>query len=219
MAETPPATETNQATPDTQDQATASSIEQSQSGGGDLKVALSQERQEKQAIKAEKDALARQVEELSQKVSELSKAQLPDNERVQAEFREMTAQKVLSRLDQDAFNKLPSKIKEALSKDPWAFVDQKSIDKETRFAETLTERFQILGRLAEESIREIISDEKTDGNTQTQTNTEKKEDPSESAGTKQEDILPGGFTEAELFVLAQADPKKFQEIRKGLKQQ
>ena len=181
---------------------------------GDLNVALSQERDEKATIKAEKEALATKNAELEARLKEYELSTLSDDERTDIEFTQLTVEKVLSQLDQEALKALPASIRNRIQEDPWAFMDQAELNKRTRLTETKREFYKEAEKAAVENLTEILKEY-----TPTGSSNEEKKDPSIRMGSQagnDGDIT--SYSTAELMRMRYDEPEKFDRIRQMAKQ-
>lgn len=177
------------------------------SGKGDLKVALHQERQEKKELQSK-------LEELQSKVDSLETGELSEDDRLRESFKQLTVKSVVSSVNQEKFDKLPSVVKSTLKTNPWAFVDEKVLKRETRFAETTADWWEIAGRVAQESIDAVLADYES-GDQKTE---DKGKGPDEEKANDTGDTALQ-YSEGELLVMRQKEPEKFAQLMRTLKQQ
>lgn len=161
-------------------------------------------------INEDKAALQAENDELKAKLKQAELDQLPEEDQIEEGFREMYSERAISAIPAADFAKLPPIIQRQLIDNPWAFTPQADIDQATTFAGTQKEYFTLALPLAIANIKQLISE---NGSTA----------PDQKGATKDPSISTGGdpspeqssYSRGELMVIAQTDPKRYQEIMKA----
>lgn len=216
MAETPVAegTDTKPEVTPPADSQTPQKPEEGQEPKGDLNVAVHQARQEAKAERDRTAAAEQRVQELEQRLKEADLSSLPEDEQIDEGFVQLTQEKVFAQVDQEQFAKLPTAIRNRLKENPWSFVSEEAIKQETKFASSRPQYYQIIGKMAVDSIKELLAEAQPSGETQPSVDDQK--DPSVTDAKPADPIQ--GYTEAEFRMLTLQDPVRAKEILKSLKQ-
>lgn len=164
---------------------------------------------ERLAAKAEK--LRAENEALANKLKELERANMPDDEQLDAEFNELAMEKVIKGVDQAKFAKLPKSIQDRIIADPFKFVDQEGLEAAIERGSNRREKYSLAAKYAIKEIEALVEDDES--TIENQPKIEK--DPTISKTGNSEKL--GGMSVGELMTLAQTDPEKFERIRKTMR--
>lgn len=169
-----------------------------------------------QRINGEKAQLKQELDAAKAKIQELETSQLPEEDQIEVEYRNMYTEKILNEIPAEDFAKLPPLMQRQLKENPWSFTPQEDIDSGTRFAEDARSYYAEAYKVAKANIQELI--EQAKGGNPEQPAQPGTKDPSIQSGGGGGEPLPA-YTEGQLRVMAWREPEKYAQVMNAARSQ
>lgn len=163
-------------------------------------------------LSEEKASLKAQLAEKDSRLKELERGTMDDSQYVDAELKDLTAERILSSLDKEALARMPQALREKIERDPFSLVSEDDLQRGTNTSTAKSSKrefYKAVQEVASRSLGELLKDFKTPQTTDQNSNEQSDPTLVVPSGSREN---PAAYTEAQLFVMAQEDPTKFAKV-------